>query len=179
MDSDLKNQTQLLTLAILNFMKICENNKENEGVYNLLKQSNIQLTLSLETYLSATALLKSSDFNTEYENIKNNELSENESSSDDSSSDDSDDDKMKKSKKRIMSNYFNDNQQIKHVLDGDEWIGIFNKKKEKIMYRGKEYTLNSFVKEHYEICRGKYTPVNAWKACKYEKGNKWLSTSNL
>ena len=61
-----------------------------------------------------------------------------------------------------------DGQQVYHkIKEGTEWIAIFNRELNKIVYDGAAYTINHFVKTHYKQERPDRKPAcNAWKEIK-------------
>jgi hypothetical protein len=74
-------------------------------------------------------------------------------------------------------------QRVRHVIKKDDeestWIGIFNGNA--IVWRGKEYTLSGFAKEHNKHTRATRTPnVNGWTGCEAELlGSQWRELSIL
>lgn len=166
MESNLKTQTQLFTFTLLNLMKVIDTQKEelNPIILSKLQESCKYLSLSLETYLSATSSLQPVETLVESNAQECEPLKE----------------ITKRGRHRQMVDYFSHHTQIKHSLEGDEWIGEYNAYKDVIVFREKEFsTLYGFVKEHYFYCQRPYIQVNAWKVCKYKKNGVWVNTSNL
>ena len=87
---------------------------------------------------------------------------------------------------RNMKECFHNNQKVRHIIKlkdskekEDIWEGIYNKEKDIVLYNKTEYTLNKFVKEHYENIRPDRTSsANAWKESEYycKSSSKWITT---
>jgi hypothetical protein len=174
MESNLKNQTQLFTFTVLNLLKVMETCKEVDAqLHSQLQESSKYLNMALNVYLSATSsyrllppslFIKQEDNAMEIAEMKLTRFSS-----------------LKKGKpRRQITRCFADGTKVKHSLNGDDWIGIFDAHKNVIIFQEKEFsTLYGFVKEHYFSCQRSYTQVNAWKVCKYEHNGEWLNTANL
>ena len=81
---------------------------------------------------------------------------------------------------RDMSKCFFDGQKIMHTIGDKTWIGIFDKSRNLINYNNSMYTLNSFAMNHYRLEKPeRVASGNAWKECKCEIDNEWVSTYNL
>jgi len=77
-----------------------------------------------------------------------------------------------------MSKCFIDKQYIRHKMNGNTMMGIYNKDKNKIIYNNKYYSLNQFALTHLNE-RSKRENVNAWSECECLINNEWVSTFNL
>jgi len=82
---------------------------------------------------------------------------------------------------RDMAKCFTDGQRIRHTIGIDKtWIGIYDSKKNGIVYDGKTLTLNKFVVLHFQSERPDRVPsANAWKECECEVDGQWISTYSL
>ena len=84
---------------------------------------------------------------------------------------------------RDITKCFYDTQIIRHMIDDDKiWIGIYSDEKKAIICDNKPYSLEQFVKMHYEIdCPDKISSLtDAWEECECEiYDNTWVSTNNI
>lgn len=82
---------------------------------------------------------------------------------------------------RDMSKCFTHEQRIRHIIGINKTvIGIYDTKKNGIIYDGKTLTLNMFASSHYKLERpNRISRVNAWKECECEVDGKWISTYSL
>jgi hypothetical protein len=78
-------------------------------------------------------------------------------------------------KYRDMSRYFKQDQEIRHVFNDKEWVGIYDKKTNSIMYNKTSYKyLSNFAKAHYLVDRPNQCPeANGWVECEYKVDNNW------
>jgi len=79
---------------------------------------------------------------------------------------------------RDTSKCFMNGQKIRHTIGNDKvWIGIYDATRDKIIYEGKEYSLNKFASTHYLVERpDRSSEVNAWRECECDMNGNWLST---
>jgi len=181
MESNLKKQTQLLTLSILNVMKLSQHYRNDipESAMHF-QECQRHLGLAMEQFLAATSPLRppsseDSPPSNEMEMSDNNHHPVSEELSMESG-----EEMTGRRRYRSMGETFTHEMRIKHQVDGDEWIATYDHYKDVLFFREKSYpTLYSFVKDHYYAVRGRYVQTNAWRACKYEKEGKWLSVSYL
>ena len=77
-----------------------------------------------------------------------------------------------------MAKCFTNGQRIRHIIGINKtWIGIYDSKKNGIIYDGKTLTLNKFGVLHLELERpDRVSKLNAWKDCECEVDGKWIST---
>ena len=78
-------------------------------------------------------------------------------------------------KYRDMSRYFKQDQEIRHVFNDKEWIGIYDEKTNSIMYNKTSYKyLSNFAKAHYLVDRPNQCPeANGWVECEYKVDDTW------
>lgn len=82
---------------------------------------------------------------------------------------------------RNMSKCFRDGQRIRHVIDTNIWIGVYNSSTDKIICDEKFYkSLSGFAATHYSIARtDRCESANGWKECECEVDGRWISTFSL
>jgi len=81
-------------------------------------------------------------------------------------------------KRKRLSDYFENGQQVKHVIEKNglnhEWNAVYDREYDGLYYNNCILTLRQFVSSHCESL-GKRTPSNIWRSCEYLKDNHWLS----
>jgi hypothetical protein len=84
-------------------------------------------------------------------------------------------------KYRDMSRYFKQDQEIRHVFNDKEWIGIYDEKTNSIMYNKTSYKyLSNFAKAHYLVDRPNQCPeANGWVECEYKVDDTWQKIISL
>jgi hypothetical protein len=82
---------------------------------------------------------------------------------------------------RIMKDVFHDGQSSLHEVKGNQWISIYNKQKNIIVFDNVEYySLNNFTKNHYKITSPYRIPENkAWAESNCLIDDIWVLTYNL
>lgn len=82
---------------------------------------------------------------------------------------------------RDMRKCFKNGQVIRHNIGISTWTGIYNLRKNVIIYDKKSYkSLSGFTQAHYDKDRKDRTKnSNGWKECQYEVNGEWVSTFNI
>tara|TARA_Y100000590_G_C15574034_1_gene959719 strand:- start:237 stop:1151 length:915 start_codon:yes stop_codon:yes gene_type:complete len=86
---------------------------------------------------------------------------------------------------RNLDRCIKDGQKIRHSINDDIWVGIYDTSKKciicnGILYKGRRSPLNDFATAHYKEkkpCRT--SQCNAWNECEYEINGEWKSMFNL
>jgi len=80
-----------------------------------------------------------------------------------------------------MSLYLEHKQEIRHIIGGSIWLGVYDKNTNKIKYGDKRYNSPSkFSSDHYHILRkDRDSNLNGWKECEYKVGDDWISIYSL
>jgi hypothetical protein len=80
-----------------------------------------------------------------------------------------------------LKNHFLNGQEIRHCIDNDIWIGIYNNDNDKIIYQGIKYSsITKFATAHYKTtpCK-KNNCKSGMKECEYYNNDKWIFISTL
>lgn len=84
--------------------------------------------------------------------------------------------------KRILSDYFKDNQKIQHIIGiNKEWVGMYCSKEKVINCEGAKYdTLSKFVEAHYRKEQPNSScKAQGWVECKYQIDDQWVEIKKL
>ena len=80
-------------------------------------------------------------------------------------------------KKRVLSEYFKDNQRIQHIIGiNKEWVGTYSLNENVIKHEDVNYdTLSKFVEAHYKKEQPNSScKAQGWIECKYEVDGQWV-----
>lgn len=85
-------------------------------------------------------------------------------------------------KKRVLSEYFKDNQRIQHIIGiNKEWIGTYSLNENVIKHEDVNYdTLSKFVEAHYKKEQPNSScKAQGWIECKYEVDGLWVEIKKI
>ena len=82
---------------------------------------------------------------------------------------------------RDMTKCFTNGQQIRHTIGINKtWVGIYDSKKNGIVYNGNFYkSLSRFALLHNRVYNSTRMSTNGWTQCECEVDGKWISTYSL
>ena len=85
-------------------------------------------------------------------------------------------------KKRVLSEYFKDNQRIQHIIGiNKEWVGTYSLHENVIKHESVNYdTLSKFVEAHYKKEQPNSScKAQGWIECKYEVDGQWVEIKKI
>ena len=85
-------------------------------------------------------------------------------------------------KKRVLSEYFKDNQRIQHIIGiNKEWVGTYSLNENVIKHESVNYdTLSKFVEAHYKKEQPNSScKAQGWVDCKYEVDGRWVEIKKI
>jgi len=84
---------------------------------------------------------------------------------------------LQKKNHHTMSHRFANQEEIRHRIKANIWIGRYDATTDKIVYNDEIYdSLSSFALAHYKSLKSNRKTVNGWKECEYKDGDEWKST---
>lgn len=96
--------------------------------------------------------------------------------------DEDEDEREANKKKRILSEYFKDNQKILHIIGiNKKWIGTYHLNENVIKHEGVNYdTLSKFVEAHYKKEQPNSScKAQGWIECKCENDGQWVEIKKI
>ena len=85
-------------------------------------------------------------------------------------------------KKRVLSEYFKDNQRIQHIIGiNKEWVGTYSLHENVIKHESVNYdTLSKFVEAHYRKEQPNSScKAQGWVECKYQLDDQWVEIKKI